>query len=204
MSKYYENYWQALKNRGLDDFHYKWPAIKGLIPKTSKLKILDFGCGTGDILQQVIGINPNSQYLGIDVSSIALKKAKDRFPKAKFYHIEDGDKIPLKTSSIDFILMLDVIEHIYNTKSTIKELYRILKPGGKILLSTPYHGFLKNLILISFFFEQYFDPESAHIRQYSKKSLVSQLESTGFSVVRFDYFGRFFPVSRAMYVLAKK
>lgn len=204
MSKYYEDYWQILQHERLGDFPYKWPAIKPLIPTAPNLKILDFGCGTGDILHQVMQLNPNSRYFGIDVSSIALKKTRRRFPKAKFYQVEDGDKIPLKSSSIDFILILDVIEHIYNTQRTVKEIYRILKPGGKILVTTPYHGFIKNLILISLFFEKYFDPAGAHIRYYSKKSLISQLKDVGFSVIKFGYFGRFFPLSRAMYILAQK
>ncbi|MCL4415425.1 MAG: methyltransferase domain-containing protein [Actinobacteria bacterium] len=204
MSKYYEDYWKILQNERLGDFHYKWPAIKNLIPTTSNLKILDFGCGTGDILQQVIKINPKAEYFGVDVSSLALKKAHKRFSKVKFYHAEDGDKLPLKSSSIDFILALDVLEHVYNTERTIKELYRILKPGGQILVSTPYHGFIKNLILITLFFEEYFDPRGAHIRHYSKKSLTTQLKDVGFSILKCNYFGRFYPVSRAMYVLAQK
>lgn len=203
-SRYYEDYWRTLKNKRLGDFYYKWPAIKSLIPMTPKLKILDFGCGTGDILYEIMQLNPNAFYYGTDVSSLALKKACRRFPQTKFLHIEDGGKIPLKNSSIDFICLLDVIEHIYNTKTTIKELHRILKPGGKILITTPYHGFIKNLILISLFFEQYFDPNGAHIRFYSKKSLINQLTDAKFSIIQSGYFGRFFPLSRAMYVLAKK
>lgn len=204
MSKYYNLYWKNPKNEHLSDFPYKLPVVKRIAPKTPNLTIMDFGCGSGNMLSEIMKLNPKSKYIGIDVSDIAIKKIKERFPKEIFFAVEDGGKIPVKTGSVDFILALDVIEHVYNTKETLSELARILKPGGRILITTPYHGLLKNLIIIFFFFEYYFDIYGSHIRFFSKKSLMSLLKDVRLKVVNFGYFGRFFPLSRAMFALAEK
>lgn len=204
MSKYYNLYWKDSKNEHLSDFPYKLPLVRSIVPRIPNLTILDFGCGTGNMLAEVMKINPRSKYIGVDVSEIAIKKIKKRFPKGIFFTVEDGGKIPIRTGDVDFILALDVIEHVYNTKETLSELTRILKPTGKILITMPYHGLLKNLIITFFFFEYYFDIYGSHIRFFSKKSLLSALKDAKLKIVKFGYFGRFFPISRAMYALAEK
>lgn len=204
MSIFYNRYWKENRNIKLGDYHYKWPAIKKLIPVGEKLTILDFGCGGGLITYEVYKMNPQSKIIGIDISEVAIKKAKKKVPQAIFYIIKDGDRLPLKSSTVDFILATDVIEHIYNTKDTMKEFFRILKPEGKILITTPYHGLIKNFIIILFGFDSIFDPAGPHIRFFSKRSLFKLLNLVGLKILKHGYFGRFYPVPRAIYVLAEK
>ena len=200
----YNDYWTRHKFSTLPDFHFKWPAIRKFVPKKPGLSILDFGCGPGLIISAMKEINPEAKYIGIDVSEKAVAKAKKRHAKDKFYVVADGDKFPLKAGSVDFILTTDVIEHVYNTKKVFKEFRRVLKPGGKILMTTPYHGLIKNLVIVLLAFEKIFNPTGPHIRFYTKKGLFELFEEHRFKVEDHGYFGRFYPLSRGIFVLAKK
>lgn len=202
MKPFYERYW---KNKEvLEDFSYKWPVIKKVIPVNKKIKILDFGCGKGTILSEIISMNPSAEITAVDVSGEALRFVKKRFPKIKLAKIKDGEKLPFKTHGFDFIIASDVIEHIYDTENVLAELSRILKPKGKLLISVPYNGKLKNTIITLFFYEFIFNPYSPHIRFFSKKSLKNCLEKVNLKPVQWGYYGRFFPFSNGMFVLAQK
>lgn len=200
MSKFYEDYW---KNKEiLEDFSYKWSAIKKFIPEEKGIKILDFGCGKGRILKEIIKINPGARITGIDVSKTALSYARKGFKTCTFIKIEEGKKLPFKTSTFDFIVALDVLEHIYDTRLAFSELTRVLKPKGKILITVPYYGLIKNIIIAFFAFEFVYTPRTPHIRFYTKRSLIKEMESVGLVKEQFGYYGRFFPISNGMFCLS--
>jgi len=168
MSKFYENYWGG--NVGyLGDFNLKWPKLKKLIPLEDNITIIDFGCGNGKILEEIKKINPKANLIGLDVSETALEQARKNLPEVELYKINDGEKIPLKSEIADFIFSSEVIEHIYDIENAFSEMARILRPGGKILLTTPYHGLIKNLLITIFAFNKHFNPVGSHIRFFTKK-----------------------------------
>lgn len=205
MASFYERYWKVKKENTLIDFNWKWPVVKKYIP-TDKNNILDFGCGAGEIIKATAKISKNSIFTGVDVSKDALRRAKERFPKSvHLYQVDDGLKLPFKNNSFDFITALDVIEHVYDTDNTFDELGRVLKMGGKILITTPFNGSIKIILFILMgFFDKYFDPIGPHIRFFNPKSLSMILEKRNFEIVNKGYFGRFYPLSRGFYILAKK
>jgi len=202
MKPFYERYWEH--EEVLEDFSYKWPIIKKQIPHNKKIKILDFGCGKGKMFGEILKMNPNADLVGVDVSEKAISFIKKKFPKQKFKKIEEGSILPLTTNTFDFIIASDVLEHIYDTELIFSEIARILKPGGKILISVPYNGRIKNVIITLFFYESVFDPYSPHIRFFSKKSLQGCLEKVNLKSQRWGYYGRFFPISNGMFVVAEK
>lgn len=204
MSLFYDEYWDNCQKGYLGDFSFKWPVIKKFIPTEEGLNILDFGCGIGELAGDIQEINPKSKIFGVDTSEKAIKKARDRFKNLTFYAVQEEQSLPLETGKIDFILAADVIEHIYSTEKTFLEFVRVLRVGGKILITTPYCGFLKNLLVTLFWFDLIFDVCGPHIRFYTKKSLIKILKKFGFKIEKFGYYGRFYPFSKGMYVLAIK
>ena len=204
MSAFYEDYWKEKKSDVLDDFGYKWPVLKNYIPLKEGLKILDYGCGAGKLLRELKSLKPNNKYFGADVSKEALLRAKKTLQGVRFLAVEDGKKIPISSGGLDFILAADVIEHVYDTKLLFQEFFRILKKGGEILITTPYHGLIKNLAIVFFGFEKVFDPTGPHIRFFTVNSLRRSLIEAGFRVAKVGYFGRFYPLSRGFIVKAKK
>lgn len=202
MKQYYERYWKTQEVLG--DFLYKWPALKQFIPTKKNISILDFGCGKGVITSEIATINPDVKLYGVDVSDDALRATKKKLPQITVKKITDGGKIPFQDNFFDFVIASDVLEHVYDTENAFIELSRVLKKNGRILISVPYNGLLKRVLISAFFFEKVFTPYSPHIRHYTKNSLSKALTSVDLKIIDAGYFGRFYPLSNGMYILAKK
>lgn len=203
MEKFYERYWGE-RNSNLEDFELKWPKLKPHIPHEEGITIMDFGCGAGHLIEEMRRVNPAAHFIGIDVSEEALQRAKERCPYAEFHHIDDGGTVPLHDGSVDFILSSEVIEHVYDTENMVAEMGRTLCPGGRLLLTTPYHGFFKNLAIVLSGFDRHFDPIGPHVRFFSKRTLTALLEWHGFRVIAYDHYGRVYPFSHSIVVVAEK
>ncbi len=201
MEEFYERYWSSEKE-DLPDFNLKWPKLRKFIPLKPQITIVDFGCGNGRLIREIKALNPSARLIGLDVSENALKKARRFLPEVEFFKI--GEKIPLNDNSVNFIFCSEVIEHIYDTEKLFSEWQRILKPGGQLLLTTPYHGFIKNLLITLFAFDKHFSPTGSHIRFFSKKILFSLLNQHNLKIKKYGYYGRFFPVPHLIFVLAEK
>lgn len=202
MKKYYERYWDERKEMG--DFKIKWKSLKANLPLGEGIKFLDFGCGKGLLLSEILKINPDLEVVGADVSKTGVNFARKAIPSAKFVVLNEGEKLPFKANSFDFILAADVLEHVYDTDLIFSELVRILKPGGKIFISVPYHGMIKNIAVMFVGFDFYFNPKQPHIRFYTKNNLFNLVKEKGLKIIKNGYYGRFYPISHGMFVLAEK
>jgi 2-polyprenyl-3-methyl-5-hydroxy-6-metoxy-1,4-benzoquinol methylase len=204
MINFYDRYWKERPLEELNDFKYKWPVISKVIPENQKITIFDYGCGSGKIFRELQKMNPKATLIGADISQLAIKRITKQFPKNKFHLISDGQVLPIKSSSVDFITALDVIEHAVHTELLLSEFHRILSPKGKLLISTPYHGLIKNLVICVVDFEIVFNPYGPHIRFFTKKSLLEGTEKSKFKMLKFGYYGRSYPLWRGMYTLLEK
>ncbi len=203
MSKtFYETYWKHTDI--LEDFSYKWPVIQQLLPEDHILRFLDFGCGKAAILDEIANIRPLFKLYGTDISSKAISVAKSKLPKSNFKLLSENQIIPYPNNYFDFILASDVLEHVYDTQTSFRELARVLKKNGKICITVPYNGKLKIIFATILAFDQYFHPYSPHIRFFSKSSLIWCLKQQNLTPLRFGYYGRFYPLSNGMYVVATK
>ena len=200
---FYERYWKG-REGPLGDFALKWPRLARSVPRERGITILDFGCGDGTLIGEMKKLNPGARFVGLDVSASALGVARARHPDVVFHHIQDGDPFPIPDGSVDFLFTSEVIEHVYDTENAAREVARVLRPGGTLLLTTPYHGFLKNLAIVLFGFDRHFDPTGPHVRFFSKRSLSRLLERQGMWVVGYDYYGRVYPFSHSIVVHARK
>jgi 2-polyprenyl-3-methyl-5-hydroxy-6-metoxy-1,4-benzoquinol methylase len=105
-------------------------------PQDSGLQVLDAGCGEGHLLERLTKKYPNNKYYGADLTTIALQQAKLRLPQGNFL-LTDLGKIDLPNSFFDVIVCTETIEHIDDYQSVIKELIRLLKPNGVLILTFP-------------------------------------------------------------------
>ena len=149
---------------------------------------------------------------GFDVSESGIKVAKenfinirDRFEVHSGYDYELQE--PFSSINYDIVLSVEVIEHLYSPKSYLKNIKGWLKENGYLILTTPYHGYLKNLaISLSNRFDGHFTPlwEGGHITFFSKNTLYSLLEQTGFEILKFYGSGRLPYLWKSMVVVAQK
>src|SRR5262249_37143028 len=127
---------------------YLLPIIKELtamLPPGSV--VADAGCGNGSLLAQMR--RSDWQLHGLEVSVSGLEQAKTAFPKINFHGVDLTR--PLSSFQLigrcDLVISTEVIEHVLLPRVFVRNCYDLLKPNGLLILSTPYHGYLKNLVL---------------------------------------------------------
>jgi len=112
-------------------------SLRNLARRFSPRVILDMGCGQGRCLEIARQHFSQSRLLGVDFSATAIAAARSRLPQATF-HVgvcEDLSSIPKE--SADLVLSIEVLEHVVDIRKTVRELTRVLKPGGHLLVTTP-------------------------------------------------------------------
>ena len=104
--------------------------------KIKNINLLDAGCGEGHLLEKLYKIEKNNNYYGIDIVNHAINQTKKRCP---FANIKLGDiyKTKYPNKFFDIIICTEVLEHIFEFKSVLKELRRILKPNGLLIITFP-------------------------------------------------------------------
>lgn len=97
--------------------------------------ICEIGCGSSNILSECNIIE--SKYHGCDFSQDLMLKNQKKFPLATFRLVSDSKTIPFKDREFDFVFSIFVIEHVTEPHIFLNECYRILKPGGKLIILCP-------------------------------------------------------------------
>ena len=134
--------------------------------------------------------------VGMDWSMAALKQAKDRgVPVVRAS--ADGAGLPLADSSVDVVIMSELIEHLVDPDSTLDEAWRVLRPGGSLLLSTPNLAAWYNRVLLACGIQPLFTEVSlrgiygrpgsevvGHLRVFTRRALIGLLSATGFVDIR--------------------
>lgn len=97
-------------------------------------KVLDIGCGFGYGSKMLF--DSNRDVTSMDVSDKAIEYAKKKYPGPK-YICADASVLPFPDSTFDSVTTFDVIEHLKVPEDLLPEIYRVLKPGGTMFISTP-------------------------------------------------------------------
>jgi 2-polyprenyl-3-methyl-5-hydroxy-6-metoxy-1,4-benzoquinol methylase len=173
------------------DYTYLWPSLAKLFPRDRKIKILDLGCGNGYLTNMVARLG--HEVVGVDSSGSGIRFARDGFAKLDFIRADIYDlPYELLENSFDIVLSVEVIEHLLYPRKLIVAAKRCLKQGGSFILTTPYHGYLKNLaIAVSGRTDSHFNAlwDNGHIKFFSKKTLSGILKEDGFTDIRFTFAG---------------
>jgi 2-polyprenyl-3-methyl-5-hydroxy-6-metoxy-1,4-benzoquinol methylase len=193
---YYEALWEQLPS-GLEPAHFELRRRFLLERVSVGQRLLDVGCGEGVFAGALI--QAGLQVVAVDVAEAALRLAHARVPGLDAHLIPLAGPWPLEDASFDVVWSGETIEHVADTAAWLSEIRRVLRPGGRLLLSTPNHGALTRLplALSSRAFERHFDPLGEHLRFYTRRSLTGLLHELGFPAAR--VFHPFWPpVARAV------
>ena len=170
--------------------------------------VIDIGCGNGAIANDLISIGYD--VYGIDGDREGIRIAQQFTKESRFFCMDiESDNLPdvLKDKHFDLAISTEVIEHLYSPDKMIRFAYRILDEDGTIVISTPYHGYLKNLLLsILGRWDNHFTAlwEGGHIKFWSPKTLSQLLERNGFRVIKFYGCGRAPFLWKSMILVAVK
>ncbi|MFN8458350.1 MAG: class I SAM-dependent methyltransferase [Anaerolineae bacterium] len=140
---------------------------------------LEIGCGTGFVLS---GLKREYSHLvlsGSDIFMEGLAFAQARLPQATLWQM-DARSIPFE-AEFDVIGAFDVLEHIVEDETVLRQIFCALKPGGGIMVTVPQHPFLWS----------YFDDLSHHQRRYIRSNLLSKMEQVGFKICKVTSFVTF-------------
>ena len=175
--------------------------FRHLMPKVLELaspilpgtRVLDVGCGNGSICGEML--RRGCQVVGIDLSEEGIAQARRAHPQGRFELMEADERIleRLNEAPFDLVISTEVVEHVYAPRSWAKGCWTALKPGGHLICSTPYHGYLKNLSLsLCGKWDTHADPlwDGGHIKLWSRRTLTKLLLETGFENVSFRGAGR--------------
>jgi 2-polyprenyl-3-methyl-5-hydroxy-6-metoxy-1,4-benzoquinol methylase len=176
-------------------------------PADDRLQVLDLGCGNGALAAQLVrwGYQP----VGVDPSSSGILQARKHLPGLLFHQAPaDPEQLAsLALPPFDLVVSTEVVEHVYAPRRWAAAAFTALKPGGVLICSTPYHGYLKNCALaLSGKLDAHFTAlwDGGHIKFWSRRTLTALLQEAGFQVVAFRGAGRWPWLWKSMLLAARK
>ena len=175
-----------LQTKKIEDTHWWFINHQKLVKQHVSLKngdlLLDVGCGTGKILT----LFPLQKVVGVDINPVALSICKEK-------HIPqliqaDAISLPFKTSTFSYVLILQVLNHqrAKDEKKILREIWRVLKPGGKVLITEPAFEILRRT----------HDVVEHTKKRFKRGELKDLVKSAGFIVKKCSYIYSyaFFPI----------
>lgn len=147
-------------------------------------RVLDVGCGDGWFSAALL--DAGARPVGIDLAEEPLRRARRRCPQLDLRLVADDRPWPFADACFDAVWAGEVIEHVADVAGWLSELRRVLRPGGRLLLSTPAHERLAllRLAVSKRAFACHFDPRSDHLRFFARDTLRELLEDFRFEDVR--------------------
>lgn len=163
---------------------YLAPVLRTLLREVPReASVLDLPCGNGFLTAVAAAAGRKVVVVDLSVSGLAL--ARECYPGILFLEGDVCGDLPpeLQRESFDVVTCFEVIEHVYAPRALLANCRRALKPGGMLILSTPCHGYWKNLALaVTGKLDNHFTAlwDGGHIKFWSRRTLFRLLDETGF------------------------
>jgi SAM-dependent methyltransferase len=103
-------------------------------------KVLDVGCGAGQVAKAVKRARPDLEVFGCDISRSALTLAASTDPAGVDFRLATAERLPFADGELDFVWIFDVLEHVESPEVVLREVARVLKPGGGFHIVLPLEG----------------------------------------------------------------
>jgi SAM-dependent methyltransferase len=148
-----------------------------------ELRVLDLGAGDGAFAAELV--RAGCSVVAVDVSEEALRRARARVPGLDARLVREGAPLPLDEDSVDVVWAGEVLEHLADVAGLLAEVRRVLRWGGTLVATTPYHGRLQvaALALWPGALEEHFDPRADHLRFFTARSVRAVVGDAGFAEV---------------------
>lgn len=156
-------------------------------------RVLDIGCGNGFTVGEFL--KRGCEVTGLDLSESGVAIARRTYPGARFEVLAADENVlaRLGETPFDLVVSTEVVEHLYAPREYAQGCFAALRPGGRFLCTTPYHGYLKNLALaLAGKWDTHASPlwDVGHIKLWSRRTLGELFRETGFVNLQFRGAGR--------------
>ena len=148
------------------------------------IKILDVGCGTGDSLIYLYNKNQKLKLFGIDISKNMLKIARKKLGNKAILKFSDVEKIQFENNFFDYVINTEAFHHFPNPNKAIKEMSRVLKKKGKLIITDI--NFYSNFI--HWLFKKI---EPGHVKIYNEKEFQKAFKKNKLKVIKQKRIGLF-------------
>ena len=184
---------------------YLLPVINDILADVKAKNVFELGCGNGSVAnwlhQKKIDI------VGIDNSQTGIDQANKTFPKIRLEEGSAYEDLSKRFGRFPVVLSLEVVEHLYFPKLFAKNVFDLLEPGGVAVISTPFHGYWKNLALaLTGKLDSHFTAlwDGGHIKFWSENTMRELLSEAGFFDITFRRAGRVPVLAKSMIAIARK
>ncbi len=184
---YYENYWAAGKKvysgtaQGYAPYLRRWMAAE-LQDLPSTAPVLEVGCGDAAFTTDLARYSSDVTALDLSAGQIAENAA--RLPAINFLQHDVSTPLPFADSRFEVVWCSEVLEHLFDPAFALREMHRVLRPGGRLLVTVPYHGKVKNVLIALFKWDEHFILSNPHIRFFSNRTLACAAAAAGFQSIR--------------------
>ena len=183
------------------------PIINNILKFHNVNHVLDLGSGNGYLAGFLN--EKGFSVVGCERDAEGVKISRETYKNIKFYNlgVEDDPSKVLSEELFDAVVSTEVIEHLYQPSNLTSFANLVLKKNGILVISTPYHGWFKNVLLSllnKWDFHHHPNRDGGHIKFWSKKTLTKLLNDRGFNLIEFHGAGRVPFLWKSMVLVAKK
>jgi SAM-dependent methyltransferase len=145
--EYFRAFDALREDEGCEPYSFS-EAIHGY-SKSGGLKVLDVGCGNGYVLLQYA--RHGAEVFGVDLTATAVRLSRQRFALAGLggtFEEIDGQRLPYPDATFDIVCSMGVLHHISDPRPLVDDIYRVLKPGGQLIVMLYHRDSWKNLVML--------------------------------------------------------
>lgn len=175
-------YWRWERADPPPDHRYLVPAVLKALGDARSRTLLDVGCGNGALSARLA--DAGFAVTGIDFEPSGVDLARRAHPGLSFAVHDVGDPLPVEMAGFfDVVVATEIVEHLFRPRVLFARAREALGPQGEIVVSTPYHGYAKNLALaLSGKFDDHWGPctDYGHVKFFSRRTLGALAAECGF------------------------
>ena len=187
---------------------YLNPKVLAMVADLKPRRILDIGCGNGVLCEQLR--QAGYSIVGMDFDQGGIEIARQNFPGIHFYPYgvqDDPTALTEEEGLFDMVISTEVVEHLFAPHLLMEYAAAVLNRRGLLLVSTPYHGYWKNLILgILGKWDAHHTPlwHGGHIKFWCRATLGQLFVNARYSILDFQGIGRMKYFWKSMIIVGQK
>lgn len=184
-----EEYWK-ISNQGTAAGYFKnilrW-LDRELPLEQSMENILEAGCGSAAFTPHLA--RRAGHMRACDISRTQIAANCSAWPDISFFVQDLAEPIAAESRTVNVLWCSEVLERLLDPAFALNEFYRVLRPGGKLFITVPYHGLLKNVLIALFRWNRHFFPNNPNIRFFTVKTLSKLVKKAGFRNIKVETCG---------------